>query len=79
MMKRSNTPTTRERERYRKTSPRDNGKIWVFNIRSIGAKRVRKGGDKFIRSERGKDGNVFNGVYQGNIKEKSKDRLSNKL
>lgn len=71
-MKRENTTTakTRKRGRNRKNSKGGNGKLWIYNIRGDGTKGEREGRDKFNRGERKENGDVYNGVYRGDNKEK---------
>lgn len=70
MMKNTNAAASGKRKRDRAVSARSNGEIWVLDIRSVGTKGTRKGGDKFSGGTRGKDRDVPNGVFGGNNKKK---------
>lgn len=65
-MKDANTAASGKRERNRTVSTGSNGKIWVYNIRSNGSKRTRKGGNKLSGGKGEKNRNVFDGVSGGN-------------
>jgi len=70
MVKRENTAGGGEGKGDRETGERGNGKIWIYNIGSNGSKGKGERRDKLNRGERKKNGDVYNGVYRGDIKEK---------
>lgn len=72
MMKRENTTTgeTRKRGRDRENGKGSNGKLWIYNIRGDGTKGKRKRRNKSDRGTRKENGDVYNGIYRRDNKEK---------
>ena len=71
-MKNTNATTARKRKGDRTNSTRGDGEIWVFDIRSNGTKGGGERSDKCSRGKGGKNRDVYNGVFGGDVKEKSK-------